>query len=484
MLLDLWQSVSPYILPLYYVVILLVVFGLLLENRNPLKTHSYVLLLLFLPFIGIIIYLFFGQKFRKRKIFSKRRLINYAFGKEYIERYLDKGGNGNSPKDTLPQSFVKLINFLSQDLSPLSASNQVEILTNGEEKFPKLIEKLKLAKSHIHLEYYIYSEDDVGKEISEILIQKALAGIEVKLIVDGVGSFKLKKAFLRKLRKSGIEVHSFMPVLFPLFTSKINYRDHRKIVVIDGEIGFTGGINLDERYLNNGKHHLYWRDTHLMISGEGVKSLQFLFLLNWQFASGEELEPDKYFPASSFQGNHHMQINASGPDWDLASIKDSFFLAINSAKENIRIATPYFIPNESIMNAITVASKSGVDVEIMLPFVSDSWIVQSASMSFITKLLKNNVRVFLYKKGFLHAKTLTIDNEFSSVGSANMDYRSFDLNHEVNTYLYDKNLTQQLNAQFDMDRTDCVEINFEEWKNRKVSQKLQESLCRLLAPLL
>lgn len=486
-MLEFWQTISPYLLPIYYVAIFFVVVNILLENRNPLKTHSYLLLLLLLPFLGIIIYLFFGQNLRKRKIFAKRKLINQAFGPQYIQEFIDKKTDATQRFEALQEhkQYRKLIRFLSNDLSPLSIKNKVSILRNGEEKFPEVMASLAKAKHHIHIEYYIFDNDSIGGPLSDLLIEKVKEGVEVRILVDGVGSLSLKKSYFTKMRNGGILIEEFMPVLFPSFTSKINYRDHRKIIVIDGETGFTGGINLDDRYINQSRNQLYWRDTHLKIEGEAVKTLQFLFFLNWQFVTQTEFTPNNvYFPEIINKGNHCIQINASGPDWELSSIMDSFFIGITSAKKNIRIATPYFIPNQSILDAIITAVKSDIQVELMIPFKSDSWIVQAASMSFVESLLKEGVRIFLYKKGFLHSKVIVIDDNFASVGTANMDYRSFDLNHEVNTYIYDKDIVETLHQQFKEDINECLEIQLNDWQNRGLKQKLKESLCRLLAPLL
>lgn len=483
---DLWLSVYPFLVPLYTIGLVLAVINLLLENKNPLKTHSYLLLLLLLPVIGIMIYFFFGQNMRKKKIFNKRKLINKAFGQQYIDDYLDSKQLLDIPQDYRPlEQYEKLIQFLSKDLSPLSTNNKVSVLRNGEEKFPAVKQAILKAKNHIHLEYYILTNDDVGGALSDLLIQKAQEGVKVRMIVDGVGSLALKRKYFRKMRAGGVEIHEFMPVLFPSFTSKINYRNHRKIIVIDGEVGFTGGINLDDRYINNGKHALYWRDTHLMIEGESVKTLQFLFMLSWLFVTNEELPIDnKLYPEFAPLGRKCVQINASGPDWELASIMDSFLLAINAARTNVRIVTPYFIPTESIMDAISTVSKAGIDIEIMMPLESDSWIVQAASMSYVKNLLKEGVKVFLYKKGFIHAKAIMVDDTFASVGTANMDYRSFDMNYEVNAYLYDKSITQTLIRQFQEDKQVSVRVNLATWKKRRPTQKLKESVCRLLAPLL
>ena len=477
----LWQSISPFLLPIYYVGILFVVVNILLENRNPLKTHSYLLLLLLLPFVGLIIYLFFGQNHRKRKIMAKKQLINKAFGPAYIRDYLKH----EATDLTAHSQYDKLIRFLHKDLSPISLRNRITVLHNGEEKFPALVEALEQAQHHIHIEYYIFDNDTIGIPLAELLLRKAQSGVQVRMIVDGVGSLSLRKAFFRKMRSGGVQLEEYMPVLFPSFTSKINYRDHRKIVVIDGKTGFTGGMNIDDRYVNSEQHKPYWRDTHLKIEGEAVKTLQFLFFLNWQFVNQETIKlSNDFFPVVSSVGNHCVQINASGPELDLASIMDSFFIAITSARKSIRISTPYFIPTESILDAIITAANSDIQVQLMIPFDSDSWIVQSASLSFIQRLLDANVQVFLYQRGFIHAKVILIDDNFASVGTANMDYRSFDLNHEVNTYIYDKGIVDTLQGQFDDDLTFCQKIDLVQWEKRSFKQKLKESLCRLLAPLL
>ena len=483
---EIWVSIYPFLVPIYTIGLVMAVISLLLENKNPLKTHSYLLLLLLLPVIGILIYFFFGQNMRKRKIFKKRKLINQAFGQQYIDDFLDNRQRLEVPNEFRPlEQYDKLIRFLAKDLSPLSINNRVSILRNGEEKFPAVMEAIKNAQHHIHLEYYIFNDDSIGGPLSELLIKKAQEGVKVRIIVDGVGSLGLKRRYFKKMIAGGIDIHEFMPVLFPAFTSKINYRNHRKIIVIDGKIGFTGGINIDDRYINNGKHSLYWRDTHLKLEGEVVKTLQFLFMLSWQFITKEELPADnELFPEFEHIGRNCIQINASGPDWELASIMDSFLLAINAAHSNVRIITPYFIPTESIMDAITTVARSGIDIEIMMPYESDSRIVQAASMSYIKNLLRAGVKVHLYKKGFIHAKVIMVDDTFASVGTTNMDNRSFNMNYEVNTYIYDKAIVKTLISQFQSDKQESIRVDLERWKKRKALQKLKESVCRLLAPLL
>lgn len=484
---ELWDQLPPFLLPLLYTLgLIYAVVSVLLDNKNPLKTHSYLLLLFLFPVVGVLIYIFFGQNLRKKKIFTKRKLINQAFGQKYIDRFLDNKLRIEIPHHNRPlEQYEKLIQFLAKDLSPLSNNNKVEILKNGEEKFPAVMDAIRQAQHHIHLEYYIFNDDSIGRPLSELLIKKAAQGVQVRMIVDGVGSLGLKRRYIKNMRKHGVEIYKFMPVLFPSFTSKINYRNHRKIIIVDGHTGFTGGINLDDRYINNGNHSLFWRDTHLRIEGEAVKTLQFQFLISWQFVTKEELNIDEHtFPQVKSLSENCIQINASGPDWELASIMDSFLLALNAAKSHIRIVTPYFIPTESIMKAITTVSRSGVEVELMIPFEGDSWIVQAASLSYVSKLLQAGVKVYLYKKGFIHAKVIIIDETFASVGTANMDSRSFNMNYEINTYLYEKSQAEILIKQFETDLESCDCIHLEKWKNRRTTQKLKESICRLLAPLL
>ena len=336
------------------------------------------------------------------------------------------------------------------------------------------------------MEYFVAFDDRVGRPILDLLCQRAREGIKVRFIYDGVGS-SLSRASKRRLTESGVEHYPFMPVLFTRFTSKFNYRDHRKIVVIDGRIAYLGGINIRERYDNNMNNDRYWRDTHLRIDGPAAGSLQKLFLLTWDFVSGDtssitsdlfpEIKPRSKKPVA-------VQIAASGPDSDWANIMEAIFTAINRARKYIYITTPYMIPNASILTALTTAARSGVDVRILIPYRSDSWAAQYATDSYIETLLKSGIRVFRYAKGFLHSKTFVMDDMLCSVGTANLDYRSFSINFEVNALLYNKELALEIKEAFLSDLKQSEEVELERWLKRGFGRKLQESVNRLWAPLL
>ena len=479
-----WRYIYTIAIVGYVVLIILAAIKILLENKNPLKTHSYLLVLILVPVLGLFVYILFGQDYRRNKLFSRKKALDRDFIDSYVEEQLAMSSAQQLVVDERVKTKEKIINLLlSNNRSFLTRDNKVEVLTNGEQKFPVLIEALNAAKHHIHIEYYIFDNDKIGQKIVEVLTRKASEGVEVRFIYDDVGTSHIAKSFKKAFAASGVMSFPFMPVYIPQL-SKANFRDHRKIVVIDGQVGFTGGINVADRYINDGKR-MYWRDTHLKISGEAVRSLQIIFLLNWYFVSKETLSfNDVYFPEIEPQGTQCMQIVASGPDSDWASIMQAFFLAFSTATDHILISSPYFIPNESILTALKTAAMSGVRVELIYPYESDSTIVHAASMSYMKEMLESGVRIFLYTKGFIHAKTIVVDGVLSSVGTANMDYRSFDQNFEVNAMIYDVGIARQLTAQFDEDKEQCVLLQHNRWQQRPVRKRLVESVSRLLAPML
>ena len=316
-----------------------------------------------------------------------------------------------------------------------------------------------------------------------MLCKKAKEGVEIRIIIDDVGSSISSKMKL-KLRDCGVEMHSFMPVLFSKFTGQMNYRDHRKIIVIDGKIGYLGGVNVSDRYVNaNNKR--YWRDTHVRIIGEAVKQLQILFFTTWDFVVDDNIEISKeYFPEHNCEENIPLQIAASGPDTDWSNIMEAMFVAITNAEDYIYVTTPYLIPNAEIVTALQVASRSNIDVKIIVPKSSDSWIAEYATNSYLELLLEAGVEVYHYTKGFIHAKTMVVDGVFSTVGTANMDYRSFNINFEVNALIYNSKISKQLIELFKSDMDDSEKIDLETWKNRSKRTKIIEAIARLMAPIL
>jgi cardiolipin synthase len=466
-----------------YTLAIALIFVILFKQLNPTKTLSYILVLLVLPFVGLVVYLLFGQDYRKSKIFNRKNILD----QEIVKRLLDQLKLEKSQEaivEDILQEKTKLFRLIYNNIkSRLTVYNQLEVLTNGEEKFEVLLRDLENASHHIHLEYYIINDDNIGTKIIDILCQKARSGVEVRLIYDDVGS-RISPGYKKRLSAAGVQHAPFMPVLFSGLAAKMNYRDHRKIAVIDGKIGFLGGINISDYYINNGQH-AYWRDTHLRIEGEAVKPLQILFLTTWDFVKGGAFQvSEPYFPDYRPKNVTAVQIVASGPDTDWPFIMEAIFAGISAARDYIYITTPYFIPNDEIMTALQTAARSMVEVKLLIPATSDSWISGSATNSYLEALLASGVQVFRYQKGFIHAKTMVIDDEICTIGTANMDYRSFEINFEVNAFIYNRETSKLLKKQFEADLKDAEELSLESWRQRSILKKLLEALSKLLAPLL
>lgn len=465
----------------------LVVFGvIMLENRQPVKTISWILVIFLLPGLGIALYIFFGQNYRKEKIISRKGLKNHDRLLHHAHSQIDNITSGLLLHESSVKENKGLIQMLVNNSTALiSQNNTVDIYDDGKSTFEAIVEALKEAKSFIHIEYYIFENDKTGSAIAQILREKAQQGVEVRMIVDDVGSWSLKNSFFREMRAAGVEIHSFLQVRFPSFTSKVNYRNHRKIIVIDGLIGFVGGINIADRYVY-GDENSYgiWRDTHLKIVGDAIHTLHSIFLIDWFFVSQVELIDVKYFPQIVGKGNALVQIVSSGPDTDWPAIMMGFFKAIVSAKEYVYIETPYFMPTESMVMALKSAALGGIDVKIIIPFKSDGYITLLSSRSYIKEMLEAGVKIFFYKKGFIHSKTLVIDDFISTVGSANMDFRSFEQNWEVTAFVFDLHSAISLRSDFENDLKSCEEVILDEWIKRSLWQKTKESFARLLSPLL
>jgi cardiolipin synthase len=374
--------------------------------------------------------------------------------------------------------------LLNNSKALLSGYNRVEVLNDGKETFTSIFKALRKAKDHIHLEYYIIEDGELASELLNILVEKAKSGVEVRVIYDDVGSWKLSKKYVETLEEAGVKVQAFLPVRFPILTSRVNYRNHRKIIVIDGTTAFVGGLNFADRYLYGVPEIGVWRDTHLKINGEAASSLQIVFLIDWYFVRQEVLLNDKYLPNKKVKEKCLLQITASGADSDWASIMQAYFSAITSAKRNVYISSPYFMPNGSILMALKTSAMSGVDVRILIPFKSDSFMTYWGTLSYIGELLEAGVRIFFYKAGFNHSKIMMVDGIMATVGTANMDVRSFEQNFEVNALIYDEKITLKLRERFLEDLKHSEEIELNNWENRSKSQKIKESVARLFTPLL
>jgi len=470
----------------YYVLVLGVAFGVVLDNRNPAKTLAYLLVLLFVPVVGLVVYVLFGQNLRKQKLFSRKGLLDNERISLWEEKRIDAFEENMQLAKRYLHEKVKVANLLfNNDRAVLTIQNELEVLHDCDQIFTRMFEDMRSAKHHLHVEFYIIDNDVIGNEFKALLIEKAKEGVEVRLSFDDVGSRKLPQKFIKELTNSGVEVYTFMPVFFPYLTGKANFRNHRKIVVIDGAVGYIGGINIADRYTNRQQQRKFWRDTQLRIYGEAVKTLQLQFMLNWNFVSGKQLKiDDAYFPQVSATEKHLVQISAAGPDADWPNILQGFLMAINTAEKYIYITTPYFIPNEEVVTALQTAALGGVDVQVLIPKKGDSTLTQAASMSYIKQMLEAGVKVYRYNKGFIHAKTIVVDDALSTIGTTNMDNRSFNLNFEINAFCYDKQIAAGLCKQFFIDRTTSEELLLERWEKRPRMKRVVESLARMFAPLL
>lgn len=480
---DFWGIVIYALLVFYFLLVIATVFTVLHERRDPVRALSWIAVIVLLPFAGMVLFVFFGQDYRKQKIFNRKEIKDLIQFEQLSYKQLREIDTFSNPEVAANREIITLL--LNNNKSLLTTNNRLEVLNDGSETFASLIDALRKAESFIHLEYYIFENDELGGRIADILKEKARSGVEVRFIYDDVGSWNLKRSFIRSLREAGVQVHCFMPVVFPWLTSKINYRNHRKIVVIDGKVGYTGGLNIADRYLRGTKHGP-WRDTHLKIEGTAVNMLQLTFLADWYFATGIQLkDKDKYLMVSDDSvGDTAVQIATSGPDSYWATIMQAYFAAITKATDHIYISTPYFMPGESLLTALKVAALSGIDVRIMLPSRSDSKIVYWASRSYIAELLEAKIKVYLYNKGFNHSKIITIDNRFSSIGTANMDNRSFEDNFEVTAMIYDRDVTDRLESRFLADLNGCTRLTYRRWATRSRTDMFKESVARLFSPLL
>ncbi|MDO9154115.1 MAG: cardiolipin synthase [Paludibacter sp.] len=471
------RILAIFFIVLYVYTLISTISVVLLENRNPVKSLSWILVLILLPFFGLFFYLLLGQNFRKEKIISKKSIRRIS------ERPVASHDTELLNTNKIRGNHINLVKLLFKNSEATGyTDNKIEILSDGNSTFRSMFESIKNAKEHIHIEFFIFEDDKISNQMRELLISKANEGVRVRMIYDFIGSWFLSKRYLYSLKKAGVYARPFLPFKLRLGRSKINFRNHRKILVVDGKIGFTGGLNVADRYIY-GNALGKWRDTFVRFEGAAVHGLQLLFLNDWYFVERKLISDSKYFPEPQKFNDNLVQIVSSGPDTDWESIMQGMAAAIMSATKYIYIQTPYFVPPDVILNTIQIAALSGVDVRLMVPVKSDSRLSDGCTSSYLGEILEAGVRVFRYEKGFLHSKAIVIDDFISIVGSANMDERSFTSNFEVNAFVYDSETAIQLKNLYFGDSEFCKEITLESWNNRKRSQKLKESITRLFSPL-
>jgi cardiolipin synthase len=477
-----WGGIASII---YLLTILFVCLMIVFEKRSPVKTLSWVIVVLLVPVLGIVFYIFFGQNYRKQKIFSKKSILDMEhlsnvalFQVNTLPERLSVASGSVREKDHL----IRLM--LNNNKSALTEFNQIDILKDGITTFPAMLNAIESAKEYINMEFYRLESDRLGMKFCNALMDKARKGVKVRIIYDDVGSWSISNRVIAQMKESGIEIYPFMPVRFPWLTSKINFRNHRKILVVDGITGFVGGLNIADKYLHGLNIIGKWRDTHLMVRGGAVAALNSVFTVDWYFVS-DILVDDERLPSAveKITNRCWIQVASSGPDSDWSNIMQVYFSAIATARKSIYISTPYFSPDESILTALKTASLSGIDVQMIFPGKSDSPIAHWNTLSYIDELMEAGIKVYLYSDGFNHSKYIIVDGVFSSVGSANVDMRSFDLNFEVAALIYDEAFSSRLQLLFDEDRTKSRLVDPGEWDKRKRINKYKESLSRILGPL-
>ena len=466
---------------IWQVIAILAIVHVVLDNRQPAKTMAWALVIYFVPVVGVVFYLFFGINTRKERYVSERSMnqLTKRSMLEFVEQQNLR----------LPEKQKPLIDlFINQNLALPFKDNKVDIYTDGYQFFPALLQEISKAKSHIHIDMYIFADDALGTLIADALIDKAREGVEIRVVYDDVGCWNVSRQFFERMREEGIQTVPFMPVHFPSFTSKVNYRNHRKIIVIDGLVGFIGGMNIALRYVKGSNDHP-WRDTMLKVTGGGVNALQRAFLVDWYFVDRTLLSDRKYYPQHTdgeeqLSNNCLIQVVTSGPVTPYPEIMQGFVRIITGARRYLYLETPYFLPNDPVLFALKTVALAGVDVRVLCPRHSDARFVEWASRSYLREVTEAGVKVSLYETGFLHSKVMVCDDAVSTCGSTNLDFRSFENNFEANAFFYDEGVALRLKKVFlDDERQSIALTNLPERMRASFFIRLWESITRLMAPL-
>lgn len=470
-----WVNILLFVL--YVVTILSCIIIVLKENRNPIRSLSWVIALIFLPFVGLVFYLFFGRSLRGQRMISrhnKRKMVTKMQPRHVDMRTL--------PLDMGELGLVRLARNVSSAF--YTVNNRVAIFTEGEEKFRSLKRDLERARHSIYIQYYIFMDDQIGHEIGEILKRKAREGVDVKVLYDHIGSFKTSNSFWRDLEAAGVDTHPFFKVTFPQLASRINWRNHRKIVVVDNKVGYIGGMNVADRYDRGTQEGAPWRDTHFRLEGDIVESLLMSFAVDWNFRNQPRIMEYPATRSVNFTNDTGLQLVTSGPlgEWDNLAL--CYLKAISLARKSIYIQTPYFLPTDALQHALEAAALSRIDVRIMIPRQCDSAMLRYASFSYVTQCLKAGIKVYLYNPGMLHAKAMIIDDDIVTAGSTNFDFRSFENNFECNLIIYDRDLNRKMRDIFFRDMGQCTRLSYDTWHRRPVLQRAWESIVRLVSPIL
>ena len=466
------------LLVLYALSVLAVIVVILSENRNPVKSIAWVLVLLLLPIVGLVIYLFFGRSLKGTSLISRADLRE-------LRRMNDFPGTVNLQEELSDDTrqLITLVNKLTE--THIFTGNDIQVFTSGKDKFESLLQDVAKATRYIHVQYFIIEKDESGKRLVDLLMSKAREGVEVRVLYDYVGSFYTRPRVLKEMRAAGIKVHPFLELTYTQFAFRANWRNHRKIVVIDGEVGYVGGMNIANRYITGDKKWKPWRDTHLRITGEAVAAMQYSFAIDWNFTTRELLRSTTMrYDTPPENEDYVVQMVGSGPTSRWNNISFVFLKAITLAKRSVYIQTPYFLPSDSLLKALQSAALAGVDVRVMIPRHPDSALLRLATASYIKECLLAGIKIYFYEPTVMHAKVVIVDEEFVTTGSTNFDFRSFEHNFEFNVLIYSKEFNQKMKDIFEADMEQCTRLLLSKWKKRPLIQKALESVVRLISPIL
>ncbi|MDZ7725650.1 MAG: cardiolipin synthase [candidate division KSB1 bacterium] len=473
--------ISIFLRILVTLVVLVVFFWIILKSENPYVKIPWLLALAINPLFGAFLFLSFARDFKSSSRYRKRKLMHdYGYLVHEPETDLSAAEYQSLDKDHL-QIFQTSFGLGKHHI--FANDSKVHVLTNGDEKFPALKRELLKAKDYIFMQYYILKTDETAREVLEILKAKVKQGVEVRLLYDAFGAYYADTTFIKSLKKAGIQVEIIDRVWNPVLNTRINYRNHRKVTVIDGQVGFTGGLNLGDEYIHKNPYFGFWRDTHLTLTGRVVNSLLAVFVKDWYYATGEFLDDPRYYCARPVNASGYVQVLQSGPDSTQPVIRNTYLKMIAQATYSVKIMSPYLIPDQEIMSALKTAAASGVRVQIIVPGKPDKKIVYTVTESYFAPLIKAGVQLYYYPDVFTHAKVLIIDDEIASCGTVNMDVRSFQLNFE-DTVLFKSDAVDKLVADFEHDLAQCVEITLESWRHRSALRKITEGVLSIAAPLM
>ncbi|GLU45322.1 cardiolipin synthase [Allomuricauda sp. NBRC 101325] len=465
----------PVLIALYVLIAAIMVVSLLLNGVRPSKTLAWLLAIFTIPVGGVLLYILFGRNRRKNKMFSLKNEFSIRDELQYQQCTPPIYGNKE-----------KIINLIHKTAKcPVSCKNEVELLKDGRNTFESIFEALEEAQEHIHLQYYIFEDGVLADKLLEIFERKIEQNVTVRLLYDGIGSYSLSKKYLKRLHSIGVQTAQFLPFRFGRFLSALNYRNHRKIIVIDNKIGFTGGINISDKYLKGDPSLGKWHDTHLKVEGEAVDFLNRTFIIDWFLASGEQVDISSFILHPKLDGEKYLQIVASGPDDDFDVMEQIYFSIINSAEKYLYIVNPYIIPNHAILQGLATAALSGVDVRLLMSDTTDIKLVDWCVRAYFDTYLKSGIKIYLYPDGILHSKVMLCDDEIASIGTANLDNRSLQQNYEAQAFVYDADLCAQMKADF---LKDCAKstalLDYQKHRQRPMIKKILEGFAKLLSPLL